>query len=117
MVVLARGDLQRLVLTANLGRLLRLEGCLSAKVPRGARPIPGPCAELARMHPVQFLTGPATFLNEAVIQIDGQLSKPGGAAARQTSCARTCSRLRLATGSRAFPASPTPISWRPWSSI
>ncbi len=74
-VVLARGNLQRLLLTANLGRLLRLEGCLSARVPRGARPIPGPCAELARLHPVQFLSGPATFLNEAVIQIDSQLSK------------------------------------------
>ena len=74
-VVLAEGNLQRLVLTANLGRLLRLEGCLSGKVPKGARPIPGPCTELARLHPVQFLAGPATFLNEAVIQIDGQLSR------------------------------------------
>ncbi len=74
-VVLAEGDLQRLVLTANLGRLLRLEGCLSGKVPQGARPIPGPCTELARLHPVQFLAGPATFLNEAVIQIDSQLSR------------------------------------------
>ncbi|MGA8746122.1 MAG: MMPL family transporter, partial [Solirubrobacterales bacterium] len=74
-VVLAEGNLQRLVLTANLGRLLRLEGCLAAKVPRGARPIPGPCTELARMHPVRFLAGPATFLNEAVIQIDDQLGR------------------------------------------
>ena len=74
-VVLAQGDLQRLVLTANLGRLLRLEGCLSAKVPKGATPIPGPCTELARLHPVQFLSGPATFLNEAVIQIDNQLNQ------------------------------------------
>jgi len=72
-VVLAEGNLQRLVLTANLGRLLRLEGCLSGNVPKGARPIPGPCTELARLHPVQFLAGPATFLNEAVIQIDDEL--------------------------------------------
>ena len=74
-VVLAEGNLQRLVLTANLGRLLRLEGCLSGKVPRGGRPIPGPCTELARMHPIRFLAGPATFLNEAVIQIDHQLGR------------------------------------------
>ena len=74
-VVLAEGDLQRLVLTSNLFRLLRLEGCLSGKVPQGARPIPGPCAELARLHPVEFLAGPATFLNEAVIQIDEQLRR------------------------------------------
>ena len=74
-VVLAEGDLQRLLLTSNLGRLLRLEGCLSGKVPKGAEPIPGPCAELARLDPVEFLAGPATFLNEAVIQIDSQLRR------------------------------------------
>ena len=74
-VVLAQGDLQRLVLTSNLGRLLRLEGCLSGKVPEGAKPIPGPCAELAQSGFVQFAAGPATFLNEAVIQIDRQLRR------------------------------------------
>ncbi len=74
-VVLAEGNLQRLVLTANLGRLLRLEGCLSGKVPEGAKPIPGPCAELARQRPVKSLIGPATFLNEAVIQVDRQLRR------------------------------------------
>ncbi len=74
-VVLAEGDLQRLVLTENLGRLLRLEGCLSGKVPKGAEPIPGPCAELARQDPVRSLIGPATFLNEATIQIERQLRR------------------------------------------
>jgi predicted RND superfamily exporter protein len=74
-VVVAQGDLQELVLTDNLERLLRLEGCLSGNVPKGAKPIPGPCAELARMHPVRFLAGPGTFLNEAVIQIDRQLER------------------------------------------
>jgi predicted RND superfamily exporter protein len=74
-VILAEGDLERIVLTANLGRLLRLEGCLSGKVPEGARPIPGPCAELAAMDPVRSVVGPATFLNEAVIQIDRQLER------------------------------------------
>ena len=74
-VVLAEGDLQRLILTANLGRLLRLEGCLSGKVPQGAEPIPGPCAELAELDPVRSVIGPATFLNEAVIQIGRQLRR------------------------------------------
>jgi len=74
-VILAEGDLQRLVLTSNLGRLLRLEGCLSGKVPKGAEPIPGPCAELAEENPVRSVVGPATFLNEAVIQIDRQLER------------------------------------------
>ncbi len=74
-VVLARGDLRNLLLTPNLGRLLRLESCLSGNLPRGARPIPGPCAELARSRPVRLLSGPATFLNEAVIQIGRQLER------------------------------------------
>jgi hydrophobe/amphiphile efflux-3 (HAE3) family protein len=74
-VVVAEGDLQELILTPNLGRLLRLEGCLSGKVPKGATPIPGPCTELAKLNPVQFLAGPGTFLNEAVIQIDEQLQR------------------------------------------
>jgi hydrophobe/amphiphile efflux-3 (HAE3) family protein len=74
-VVLAEGDLQKLVLTANLGRLLRLEGCLSGKAPRGAEAIPGPCSELAEENAVRSLVGPATFLNEAVIQIDRQLER------------------------------------------
>ncbi len=74
-VVLAKGDLQRLILTNNIFRLLRLEGCLSGKVPKGAKPLPGACAELAELDPVEFLAGPATFLNEAVVQIDSQLRK------------------------------------------
>jgi len=74
-VVLAEGDLQQLVLTSNLGRLLRLEGCLSGRVPRGVEPIPGPCTELARFRPVELLSGPATFLNEATIQVQRQLSR------------------------------------------
>jgi uncharacterized protein len=74
-VVLAEGDLQRLILTDNVFRLLRLEGCLSGKVPKGAKPLPGACAELAELDPVEFLAGPATFLNEAVVQIDTQLRR------------------------------------------
>ena len=74
-VVLAKGELPQLILSDNLFRLLRLEGCLSGKVPKGAEPIPGPCAELAELGAVEFLTGPATFLNESVVQIDNQLRR------------------------------------------
>ncbi|MGN6664327.1 MAG: efflux RND transporter permease subunit [Solirubrobacterales bacterium] len=74
-VVLVKGELPQLILTENLFKLLRLEGCLSGKVPKGAKPIPGPCAELARLHAVEFLTGPATFLNESVVQIETQLRR------------------------------------------
>jgi uncharacterized protein len=74
-VVLAEGRLSRLVLTANLFRLLRLEGCLAGNVPKGVKPIPGPCAELARLGAVRSISGPATFLNEAVIAIDDQIRR------------------------------------------
>lgn len=74
-VVLVKGELQQLLLTQNIFRLLRLEGCLSGKVPKGAKALPGPCAELAEMHAVEFLTGPATFLNESVVQIENQLRR------------------------------------------
>jgi hydrophobe/amphiphile efflux-3 (HAE3) family protein len=74
-VVLVKGELPKLLLTDDLFRLLRLEGCLSGKVPKGAESIPGPCTELADMEAVEFLTGPATFLNESVVQIDNQLQR------------------------------------------
>jgi len=74
-VVLVKGELPELLLTEDLFRLLRLEGCLSGKVPKGAEPIPGPCAELAESGAVEFLTGPGTFLNESVVQIDNQLRR------------------------------------------
>ncbi|HET7122111.1 MAG TPA: MMPL family transporter [Solirubrobacterales bacterium] len=74
-VVLVKGELPQLILTQNIFKLLRLEGCLSGKVPQGAEAIPGPCAELAEMGAVEFLTGPATFLNEAVVQIEDQLRR------------------------------------------
>ncbi|HEX3041500.1 MAG TPA: MMPL family transporter [Solirubrobacterales bacterium] len=74
-VVLVKGELPELLLTDDLFRILRLEGCLSGKVPEGAEAIPGPCAELAEMGAVEFLTGPGTFLNESVVQIDNQLRR------------------------------------------
>lgn len=74
-VVLVRGELPQLLLTKNIFKLLRLEGCLSGKVPQGAQAIPGPCAELAETGAVEFLTGPATFLNESVVQIENPLRR------------------------------------------
>ena len=50
-VVLAEGDLQQLILTSNLGRLLRLEGCLSGKVPKGAEADPGALRRTGRAGP------------------------------------------------------------------
>jgi hypothetical protein len=84
-VVLARGDLTKLVLTENLGRLLRLEGCLAGRPPEGVDPLPGPCTELAELRPAKLVSGPATFLNQAIIgiyeQFGGQIQQAQAAAA------------------------------------
>jgi hydrophobe/amphiphile efflux-3 (HAE3) family protein len=74
-VVLVKGSLPKLLLGNDIFRLTRLEGCLSGKVPKGVKPLPGACEEIAAMKPVEFLAGPATFLNEAVVQIDAQLER------------------------------------------
>jgi uncharacterized protein len=74
-VVLVKGSLPKLLLGKDLFKLLRLEGCLSGKLPKSAKPYPGACEEVAETKPVQFLAGPATFLNEAVVQIDEQLER------------------------------------------
>jgi uncharacterized protein len=74
-VILAEGDLQEMILGDDLFRMLRLEGCLSGKVPQGVEPLPGACKELAELRPVEFVAGPGTFLNEAVIQIEDQLTR------------------------------------------
>ena len=78
--VLVRERLTDLVLTQDLGRLLGLEGCISGNLPRGAAPVGGPrgpCAAFARRgHKlVRVVYGPATFLNEAVRQVQDQFGE------------------------------------------
>jgi hydrophobe/amphiphile efflux-3 (HAE3) family protein len=69
-VVMAQGPLKQLVLTSNLGRLIRLEGCLSGNVPaEGLHQLPPVCSELARAKPARVVFGPGTFLNLAASQI------------------------------------------------
>jgi uncharacterized protein len=72
--VLVRGDLQQILLSGDLERLVGLEGCLSGKVPAAALTneggANGPCGQLDRLGTVKVVFGPATFLNEAVAQID-----------------------------------------------
>ncbi len=63
-----RGGLRNLVLTKNLGTLLRLEGCLSGQVPKGQQAAAPICTQIAALNPSQVVFGPATFLNQAAIQ-------------------------------------------------
>jgi uncharacterized protein len=71
-VVLVRGDLERLVLTEELTTLLTLEGCLAGNLPSGETAggvqSPPPCGELAASKPARVVYGPATFLNQSAEQ-------------------------------------------------
>jgi hypothetical protein len=88
--VLVKGNLQQLVLSSDLERLVGLEGCLSGNVPTQALGaeggVNGPCGQLARAKTVKVAFGPGTFLDEAAERIDEQLtsaSKHAEAAAKQ----------------------------------
>jgi hydrophobe/amphiphile efflux-3 (HAE3) family protein len=89
--VLVKGNLQQLVLSSDLVRLVGLEGCLSGKVPTSALAaeggVNGPCGQLARAKTVKVVFGPGTFINEAATQIDDLLeteTKNADAQAKQT---------------------------------
>jgi hydrophobe/amphiphile efflux-3 (HAE3) family protein len=91
-----------LVLTADLGRLIRLEGCLGGNVPRGARPYGGPdspCAALARTRPVRVVYGPGTFLNESVRAVQEAVI----AQLRRGATAADLQQLALQTGIQGIP--------------
>jgi predicted RND superfamily exporter protein len=88
--VLVKGDLQQLVLSSDVDRLVGLEGCLSGNVPASALAgeggANGPCGQLAKAKTVKVVFGPGTFINESAEQIDEQLTaqtKQAEAAAKQ----------------------------------
>jgi predicted RND superfamily exporter protein len=101
-IVLIRGQLSRLVLTQDLERVLGLEGCLSGNLPPRVAPPggpKGPCAALARTHPVQVVYGPGTFINESVRQITDQLTQQTRAqSAKAQQAAQATYRLARARG-------------------
>ena len=69
-VILVKGDLQRTLLTTDLGRLIQLEGCLSGRVPeRALKQLPSVCRELAELKPARAVLGPGTFVNTSSSQI------------------------------------------------
>lgn len=84
--ILVKGDLTKLVLTADLARLLGLEGCVSGNVPANVEPRggkDGPCARLGETKPVKVVFGPGTFINESVRQLTTEFTKQNDAAAAQ----------------------------------
>lgn len=77
-IVLVKEDLKYLALTADIQRLVGLEGCLSGNRPPGVVPRggeSGPCARLARSKAVRVVFGPGTFLNEAVGRIAEEFAR------------------------------------------
>jgi len=101
-IVLVKEDLKYLALTADIQRVLGLEGCLSGNRPAGTVPRggeSGPCARLARTKPVKVVFGPGTFLNEAVGRIADEFGKEQQAAvARGERAAEAASKLAKAQG-------------------
>ncbi len=101
-VVLVRGDLPNLVLTANIDRLLGLEGCLSGNKPEGEEAPGGSgsaCDALARTKPVQVVYGPGTFINSAVGEIQEQLQARSQATAQRAErAARAARRVARSQG-------------------
>ncbi len=105
--VLVKGNLQQLVLSSDIERLLGLEGCLSGNVPAQALPteggVDGPCGQLARAKTVKVVFGPGTFLNEAAERIDEQLTAETHNAEAQAKRAETT--IYRAALARGLPAS------------
>ncbi len=101
--VLVKGDLQQLVLSEDIDRLVGLEGCLSGNVPASALGkeggANGPCGQLSRAHTVKVVFGPGTFVNEAANQIDEQLaSQTKQAQGQATQAERVVARAALRRG-------------------
>jgi uncharacterized protein len=94
-VVLVKGDLQRTLLSSDLSRLLRLEGCLSGNVPaQGLKDLPPECGELARLKPAKVVFGPGTFINTAVGEISDEFTRrQQGAAIQADQAAVAAGRL------------------------
>jgi hydrophobe/amphiphile efflux-3 (HAE3) family protein len=85
-VVLVRGELSNTLLTDDLGRVLRLEGCLGGNVPdtkTGLGALPPVCREIAEMKPAKVVFGPATFINTAVNRIVDEFGRRQTATQRQ----------------------------------
>jgi predicted RND superfamily exporter protein len=88
-IVLAKEDLRKLVLTKDLEPLFELEECfaggtqLAASLPhRKKQPLPPVCDQIAKLHPSQSVFGPGTFLYLSVAGIQEALQGQIGGASQ-----------------------------------
>jgi uncharacterized protein len=94
-LVLVRGELTRTVLTSDLNRVLRLEGCLGGNVPdtkKGLGSLPPVCRDIAELKPAKVVYGPATFINTAVGKIQDEFVRQQQRAATQAQQAAEAAR-------------------------
>jgi preprotein translocase subunit SecF len=99
-LVMVHGNLQRTTLTSDLGRLIRLEGCLAGNVPKQLLgEYPPECATLARRKPAKVVYGGGTFITTAVAQIQkGFSAKQQEAAAKGEAAAEAARRIARRQG-------------------
>jgi predicted RND superfamily exporter protein len=64
-VVLAEGDLKKLMLTSDIDRLLALETCLAGRPDASGQYAAPVCQDIADLGATRVVFGPATFINEA----------------------------------------------------
>ncbi|MBA2342034.1 MAG: MMPL family transporter [Thermoleophilaceae bacterium] len=96
-IVLVKGDLQRTILTRDLGQLLKLEGCLSGNgTPESLRTLPAPCKDLAKHKPARVVFGPGTFINVAAGRAQDELLRRRAAAEEKGKVAGARLRGQLA---------------------
>jgi predicted RND superfamily exporter protein len=93
-IVLAKEDLRKLVLTKDLEPLFELEECfaggtqLAAALPhRQKEPLPAVCNEIAKLHPSHSVFGPGTFLYLSVAGIQQALQGQIGGATQEAQLA------------------------------
>ncbi len=93
-VVLVEGDLEQLVLTSAVGKLLSLEACLAGNAPEqiGGALSPEPCSALAEQRPARVVFGPATLLDQFATQAVNLLGQQSAAARRQAQAAATAAQ-------------------------
>jgi hypothetical protein len=102
-IVLAKEDLRKLVLTKDLEPLFELEECfaggtqLAQALPhKRQEPLPPVCDRIAQLHPSHSVFGPATFLYLSVAGIQQALQGQIGGATQQARAAADQARKRAA---------------------
>jgi hydrophobe/amphiphile efflux-3 (HAE3) family protein len=106
--ILIQQKLTDTVLTADLGRVIGLEGCIAGNVPNGQKPLGprnGPCWQLARSKPARVVFGPGTFLNTSINRLADEYS--ARLQQLQTVGAQAASRARSAARKQGLSAAQT----------